>query len=889
MAAQWRIEMLGNLRASDGTRMLHQFRTGKTGLLLAYLAHSKRAQNRDALAALFWPDADPQKGRLSLRSSLAALKREMEGAAIQNAQAEASESNSSTDDSDALLFLADRVCLQLNPVRYMTDVQEFEAALREARRASSNEDKIEKLYAARELYRGAFLPGYAMPICEDEEMESGEMDWIAVERRRVEVAFGDALETLADLLEKQGNGRDALEITLNALAHDAYDERQQQRLLRAMTRDGQKRFPAAQAARLKAALASTEPLPPELLASLTRHLRAVHHSGHKATRDETQLFTAALETAYLTLTPDAQRFYARLSVFTGSFTAEQAQAIGDEPAAVSLLQQMAGQLVGVEPDSRYSLSEPAREFARRRLRADARGPLAKRHARYFLAQCEAANRRLESARNPPEADALRHDKINTLAALTWTLTETNDKAANDLETGLQMLYALTHFWAVWESPAIWRQWLNSALHYAPRLNVEQRCRLLFYAGEMAFFHADHAVAFARFMEWSTLARETSSGISEQSSAAAGMLNRLGNVAHQQERGADAIAAHKACLHLYRVNGFTGGQATVCADYADALLVQGQTQKAKALYDEALDLCRQHRLLAEMASVLHRAAQERKQAGDYPTARRYLNEGFLIQQEIHADVNRTHILADHLRGMGILHSDQGNYAEALALLTQSVETYRCLKHDTSRTAAQGSLGDAYLRLGQIQRALPYYEEGLAVWREQNHRRWQAVFLCRLALAAYYQARNEDANRYCEEAIELCPDSHGPPTFASALHLQARLLLRSGKVAQAEALCQRSLAVRQRCGYRRQVAESLELLAVLAVCQQEFQRSAQMLGCADALRAAMQAPIPPVDHVEHEQTIQAARSALRPPEWETAMREGRSVSESSDILLVFGRLS
>ena len=70
-----RIEMLGGLRVTRGGRVLARFRTQKTAALLAYLAlHPESAHPREVLTELFWPDAPPETGRLSLRVALNALR-----------------------------------------------------------------------------------------------------------------------------------------------------------------------------------------------------------------------------------------------------------------------------------------------------------------------------------------------------------------------------------------------------------------------------------------------------------------------------------------------------------------------------------------------------------------------------------------------------------------------------------------------------------------------------------------------------------------------------------------------------------------------------------------------------------------------------------------------
>src|SRR5687768_4897556 len=112
MTERWHIELLGGLRARRGGHVLERFRTHKTGALLAYLAfYRERAHARDALAELFWPEADA--GRQSLRVALTYLRRQLEPPGT----------------AEGSVLLAGRTAVQLSPEAATTDVVAFEEAL----------------------------------------------------------------------------------------------------------------------------------------------------------------------------------------------------------------------------------------------------------------------------------------------------------------------------------------------------------------------------------------------------------------------------------------------------------------------------------------------------------------------------------------------------------------------------------------------------------------------------------------------------------------------------------------------------------------------------------------------------------------------------------------
>ena len=155
-AASWRFELLGQLRASSGDLVITQFGSRKVAALLARLAlYPKRAQGREELIDLLWPDAELDTGRNRLRQTLFALRRLLE------------------PPGTAQVLIVDRSSVRLNPDAFSCDVAEFEAHVR-ARDGA----------AAQALYVGELLPGHY-----DE--------WIADERSRL-AALADRVEPSAD-------------------------------------------------------------------------------------------------------------------------------------------------------------------------------------------------------------------------------------------------------------------------------------------------------------------------------------------------------------------------------------------------------------------------------------------------------------------------------------------------------------------------------------------------------------------------------------------------------------------------------------------------------------------------------------------------------------------
>ena len=170
----WRIEFFNGLRAQNGENTILRFRTQKTAALLAYLAFFPVPHTRDFLIELLWPNTPLETGRNNLRLALASLRRQFElpGA------------------PQGSFIVAGRVWVQLNPLAFVTDVQQFEMLLNSA--VTTPENAADLWKQALECYRGPLLRGYSE-------------DWIPVEEQRLENLMLSATRRLIKFCEAQND------------------------------------------------------------------------------------------------------------------------------------------------------------------------------------------------------------------------------------------------------------------------------------------------------------------------------------------------------------------------------------------------------------------------------------------------------------------------------------------------------------------------------------------------------------------------------------------------------------------------------------------------------------------------------------------------------------
>jgi predicted ATPase len=190
--------------------------------------------------------------------------------------------------------------------------------------------------------------------------------------------------------------------------------------------------------------------PAQMLAGLDQRFGLLV-SRKRDVSERQRTLKGAVEWSYRLLAPDLQRFFCRLSVFRGGWTAEAAEQVCEEPLALDHLAQLREcSLVLAETSAgdgegdamRFRMLETLREFGEGQLTAPEAAALAGRHASAFLALAErpfptstARTRRGGWAASPPSMKT-----SGWRSATAWTPRSEED--------GLRLAVAVSNYWLV---------------------------------------------------------------------------------------------------------------------------------------------------------------------------------------------------------------------------------------------------------------------------------------------------------------------------------------------------------------------------------------------------------------------------------------------------------
>jgi predicted ATPase/class 3 adenylate cyclase len=302
-----------------------------------------------------------------------------------------------------------------------------------------------------------------------------------------------------------------------------------------------------------------------------------------------QTLRYAISWSYDLLTPEEQRLFAALSVFSGGWTLEAAEQTcgsnggGDVPEGLmSLAEKSLIRQDARAGEPRFTLLETIREYSLDRLRAAGQEQDAKRrHAEYFQKLAERLSRPGSGAEQfRVRMETLEREHNNLRAALSWCIQESVPDLA------FRMIDNLWQFWWVQGYFSEGARWADEALALEGGDEIQRAGALaasgiLSWArGQLARAHEQLTAALAVYERERDL------------EGTALVVSSLGLVAAHQRRFEEAARLNERYLAIARALGEKNQIATAMGNLADALWLLGDRNRAEQLFEESLALWRE---------------------------------------------------------------------------------------------------------------------------------------------------------------------------------------------------------------------------------------------------------------------------------------------------------
>jgi predicted ATPase/DNA-binding CsgD family transcriptional regulator len=426
--------------------------------------------------------------------------------------------------------------------------------------------------------------------------------------------------------------------------------------------------------------------PQTLLIRLGNRLEALS-DGPRDFPSRQRTLRATLAWSYDLLTREEQILFARLGVFAGGFTFDDAQAVCSEGLNLDIADgleslinnSLISQVQSLIGEPRFMLLETMREYALEKLdECGEKAVLCEQHAQHFLSLTEQATQAYYGSQAKIWFLLLEAEHDNMRSALRWCITSENG------QMGLRFIGGLATFWKIRSHMSEGRAWLPQILVLkGADESTKVRADALHGIAELAYLQSDYDTTRTFSIE------------------ALAIYQKLG--LQRQEA---------------RIWVVLGEVATEVGDYVGASPL---FQKGYAISRQVGDVNGSANALTQLGwSALRRT-------GDYDQARECLEEGCRLFETVGDHVNT----ALAYSGLGEIAVRIGELEKATILLEKSLKMRRELSQTWGIAASLGSLAWVALLQQDYEHAIQILRESLQLRSEISDRGGMAWCLEKLA--------------------------------------------------------------------------------------------------------------------------------------------------------------
>ena len=429
-------------------------------------------------------------------------------------------------------------------------------------------------------------------------------------------------------------------------------------------------------------------------------------SGNRTALPRQQTLRALIDWSYNLLSEEEKTFLRKLSVFTGGWTLEAAEAVCENQDALEMLTHLVDKsLVSVDhehgDEARYYLLETIRQYANEKLRdSEQLSHLRDLHLDYFLKTAERIAPELYTRRMPYWLDYLEVEYNNFQAALEWARERDN-------EAGLCLCNAL---FRLWQNRGEYRkeglEWFRNFLKASTSSRTTNRAWGLYHASILASVPNYHDSPENK--NWRDECMLLAQELGERTCFA---------------RILEQNGIHELVLENYGAGHEILIQSLVEArQIKDELTIGFATDALGRLARYTSDFGTARSLLEESAVILKHVGDLRRwgivlselgwlyiESGDWIAARKSFGEALSVAHESHS---RYHI-AYNLTHLGSLALGMGNFDEALSLLNQAYELVEGTPDDQWVPFILESFGEIARYKGNLVQAYNFHREAIAL--------------------------------------------------------------------------------------------------------------------------------------------------------------------------------
>ena len=486
-------------------------------------------------------------------------------------------------------------------------------------------------------------------------------------------------------------------------------------------------------------------------------------TGSRTALPRHQTLRATIDWSYALLSSAERVLLRRLSIFSGGWTLEAAEAVctgGEvEPAQVlDLLTHLVDKslliVLSHAGETRFGMLETVREYAHQKVVASGElDAISEQHLNYILRLAEEIMPQPEShsGQSKEQLEKLEREHANLRSALRWAIEHSKTDSA------LRLGAATGPFW---ELRSYWREgraWLERVLDVSRNTGSSSTstvgyAQALLQDGVLAWRQCDYPVArellersLARFREL------------DHPSSIAATLEFLGGVTYEQGDYAAAQRVYEEALEMWRKLGNKRNIAYGLTDVGLALYNCGDWLTSRRLVEESIPLHREMGDQYGISYALNLLGNILFLQGDHAAAQIAYEEGLALRREL----GNKRSIAATLDDLGNLRTSLGDYDVGQALYKESMSLFREIGNNRGLAGALSGFARIATHTGQLKPAAKLFgavdtllTQINAILDEPSHsanERVVAILRARLDQISFNNARKEGQAMTIEQAV------------------------------------------------------------------------------------------------------------------------------------------
>jgi tetratricopeptide (TPR) repeat protein len=301
---------------------------------------------------------------------------------------------------------------------------------------------------------------------------------------------------------------------------------------------------------------------------------------------------------------------------------------------------------------------------------------------------------------------------------------------------------------------------------------------------------------------------------EDAFAQAYALEGIGNTHRDEGRIEDAVKKYDEAVKIVSESDNLAGKISFLMDigrnsYRDA----GKFEKALEVFENCLLLRRESNNIWGITDTLNALGfLNSTRYSDLATALQYYKESLEIRKKL----GRLLGVEMEMSNLASVYKQQGKLEEALEIFEELLKT-RGKRGASSKAIILNHIGSIYYARGEIQKAFEFYKESLQLCEKDKRLGMRAFTLNYLGKIYTTLDNYEEALAVLEESLQLQEYLHRK---AEPLTNIADVYYHQGKITEAMAKCEESLALSRQYGGRIQAGRTLHLMGKIRMQENNY---------------------------------------------------------------------